>query len=151
MSAISHIDHAGFLELARPFVGKPVTFAWLGDYTALYLEVGAVTGEYSGSGRPKSDHTAYLGFDWILEREDGPPLASTHPEATQRIEATLTEEVISGLSVSPSFHLAVSFRSGAILRSVAASSRDPDWTLFLPSGQCLAPDANSLVLDSRAA
>ena len=71
------IGEKRFAELAGSLVGLPISTVWLGDYTALYLEIGPLVDVYPDSGRPKAQHTAYLGFHWVLESDAGQELSST--------------------------------------------------------------------------
>jgi hypothetical protein len=145
------IDEARFAELAGPLVGLPIAAVWLGDYTALYLELGALTDLYPNSGRPKAQHTAYLGFNWLLESDAGQELSSTDPGAATRVADALTGEELAAVTVSPSRELILNLASGRRLCSIASERGEPEWALYLPSGSCIAAEARGLVLESRAA
>ena len=54
-------------------VGQPVSHVWFGNYSALYLELGALnpggrTRHDGASGNPQGEFTVHAGFDWRIER-----------------------------------------------------------------------------------
>ena len=145
------IDENRFAELAGPLVGLPISTVWLGDCTALYLEIGPLTDVYPHSGRPKAQHTAYLRFHWVLESDAGQELSSTDAEAAARIGSALAGDQVSAVMFSESCEIVLALASQRRLRSVASEPAEPEWSLHLPSGSCIAVEARSLVLESRAA
>jgi hypothetical protein len=144
------IDEARFEEIVDPLVGLPISAVWLGDDTALYLELGPVTDTYP-SGRPKAEYTAYLGFRWALESDAGQELSSTQDGGTALIGVTLTGHRITALAVSPACELVLDLSSHHRLCSMASEPGEPEWALHLPSGSCIAVEARILVLESSAA
>ena len=142
------MDEAHFVDLTQCMVGLPIAATWLGDYTALYLEIGPLTGVYSKSGRPKAQLTAYLGFQWVLESDAGQELSSADPAAAKRIGSTLTGDHIAAVSLSPFYELILTLQSRRLVYSVAADTGESEWTLYLPTGSCIAVEARRLVLES---
>ena len=151
MAVSTSINEARFAELAGPFTDLPISATWLGDYTALYLEIGPLTDAYAESRRPKAAHTAYLGFHWVLESDAGQELSSTQSGAATRIGSALTGDRVAAVTVSPSSELIIGLASGRRIRSVASEPNEPEWAIYLPPGLCVAVEARSLVLESRAA
>jgi hypothetical protein len=143
------IDHARFAELAGPLIGLTVTAPWLGDYTALYLEIGPLTDSYP-SGRPKAQYSAYFGFDWTLESRLGQELSSTHASAATQIINALAGQQVTGVEVTSSWEFVLALGSEQHLRSLTTNEQRHEWTLFLPSGSWLAVEANSLVLEEQS-
>jgi len=143
------INHTRFAELASPLIGLTVTAPWLGDYTALYLEIGPLTDNYSHSGLPKAPYSAYFGFDWTLESRVGQEFSSTDAGAATRIVDALSGQQVTGVEVTPSWELVFALGSEQRLRSLSTDERH-EWTLYLPSGSWLAVEANSLVLEAES-
>ena len=150
VTVTTSIDEARFAQMVGPLVGLPISAVWLGDYTALYLEIGPLTGVYR-SGRPKAGHTAYLGFHWVLESDAGQELSSTEDGAAVRIGSALGGDRVAAVVVSPTCELALALSSRRRIRSVASEPAEPEWALHLPSGSCIAVENCSLVVESRAA
>ena len=151
MVVITSIDETRFAELARPLIGLPITAAWLSDYTALYLEIGPLTEAYPNSGRPKAEHTAYFGFHWVLESQRGQESSSLEAGAATRIANALIGQRVAVVRASSACELVLELASHKRMRSNASHVGEPEWTLFLPSGACIAAAGRSLVLESRAA
>jgi hypothetical protein len=150
VAVTTSIDEARFGQIAGPLVGLAISAVWLGDYTALYLEIGPLTDVYP-SGRPKAEHTAYFGFHWVLESDAGQELSSTEDGAAVRIGSALTGDRVAAVVVSPTCELALALSSHRRIRSVASEPAEPEWALHLPSGSCIAVEGCSLVVESRAA
>ena len=144
------IDEARFGQIAGSLVGLPISAVWLGDYTALYLEIGPLTDVYP-SGRPKAEHTAYFGFHWVVESGAGQELSSTEDGAAVHIGSALTGHRVAAVAVSPTCELVLEFSAHRRICSVASEAGEPEWALHLPSGSCIAVDGRSLVLESRTA
>ena len=121
---------------------------WLGDFTALYLEIGEVVTSYPDSGRPKAQYCAYLGFDWDVEAEHGGGLSSAESDANSRVTSLLKNRRIAAVVASASLELELHLESGALIRSAAKRGDAPDWTLYLPSGECVASEAGSIVVET---
>ncbi|NNJ24354.1 hypothetical protein [Alienimonas chondri] len=146
--ATMSIDEQRFAELTSFAIGLPITRVWLGDYTALYIEIGPLTKAYCQSGRPKAEHTAYLGFQWVLESGAGREFSSTDPDAASRIVTAISGERIRCVTASPSLELILSLHSGRLLRSVASEPDEPEWSLYFPAGSVVYAHEGSLVLES---
>ncbi len=149
MRACTNITEAEFTELASPFEGQAVASVWLGDYTALYIEIGDVVGSYTDSGRPKAKYCAYLGFDWELKADDEALLTSAEPGAKANIAELLQSRRIAEVVATSSLELELRLDPDARLISVTKAGESPEWTLFLPSGGCLASEASSLVIEAE--
>jgi hypothetical protein len=145
------IDESRFAELAGALAGLPISRVWFGDYTALYLEIGPLTDIYSYSGRPKGQHTIYLGFDWVLESDAGQRVFSADNGSAKRIGGALTSDQVVAATLSASCELVLVLASHRRFRSVANAPGETEWTLYLAGDACIFFDGRSLVLESRAA
>lgn len=149
MAAVTNITESDFAELVAPLIGREIAAVWLADYTALYLELGAIVGSYD-SGRLRAEYCVYLGFDWEFEAEPKSCLSSSEPDAKVRIEDLVSDQRIAGVSATATLELELLFKSGARIRSSDVDA-DPAWTIHLPSDSCLGAEANSLVVQTEAA
>jgi len=149
VAVVANITPDRFAELVRPLSGLPVAAVWLADYTALYVEVGTIVDAYD-SGRPKAEYSVYLGFDWVFEPEHGPGLASNEHDAKARIADLLAHQSVACVDATLSRELDLRFDSGDRIRS-ADRDADPDWSIHLPSGACVAAESGSLVIETEPA
>lgn len=138
MESNQFVDKDTLAGFSSALVGMKIERVWLGDYTALYLEIGPLTASYAKSGQPKSQHTAYLGFHWVLESNSGQELASSGVGAATSISSAIAGDVVEAITLSPSNELVVSLSSGRRLTSVASNPAEPDWTLYMPTGIYIA-------------
>lgn len=149
MSIVTNITEARFAELVAPLSDLPVAAVWLGDYTALYVEVGEVFGKYD-SGRPRAEYSVYLGFDWQFEAESGSGLSSGDPNAKARIADLLSGLSVARVVATTQFELELRFDSDDRIRSADGDS-NPEWSIYLPLGSCIGARADSLVVETEPA
>jgi hypothetical protein len=146
VAVVTNITPTRFAELVSPLSGLPVAAVWLADYTALYVELGTVVDAYE-SGRPRAEYSVYLGFDWVFEPEHGSALASNERDAKARIADLLAHQSVASVAATRARELELRFDSGDRIRS-ADRDADPDWSIHLPQGRCVAAESGSLVIET---
>ena len=149
MAVVTNITPARFAELVGPLSGLPVAAVWLADYTALYVEVGSVVDAYD-SGRARAEYSVYLGFDWVFDPKHGSSLTSDERDAKTRIADLLAHQSVASVAPTLAGELEIRFDSGDRIRS-ADGDADPDWSIHLPRGRCVAVEAGSLVIEAERA
>ena len=145
MPAHEVIDPKEFAQIASRFAGLPVARPWLGDYTALYLEIGSLTGRYQHSGRPKAALCAYVGFDWVLSSPSGHAITSAAAGSAAQAVVALEGAQVVGVRLAPALALAIDLAAGSCLQSLSDPKDDQHWTLYLSDGLCISVRSGEII------
>jgi hypothetical protein len=136
-----------------------ISHAWLGDYSALYLELGALkdntaTRRDGAKRNPRGEVTVYAGFQWRIEREHSIVGGSgSSPETVESITAGLVGRTISSASTwgrLPELFLDLS--DDHFLLTSATSESQPEWTVSF-TGRCaghLGVEGGRICHDTRS-
>jgi len=116
-------------------LGKIVSHIWFGDYSALYLELGALgdsgTGKASSSRNPQGEITVYASFDWRIERQRS--ILGGSESSRQRWKTTtkqlLGTTILSAETVGRIPELQLQFSEGLWLVTFSCSEAQPDWSV----------------------
>ena len=138
-------------------VGKRVSHVWLGDYSALYVELGELSPgriRRNGSiGNPRGEITIYVGFDWRIEKIKsivGGRNASTKKRCS--IVEGLLQRTVETVEISSRIpELQIQFSSGLWLVTFNPNAGQPNWSIgfnALGLGH-LCVNRGSLNIDSR--
>jgi hypothetical protein len=126
------ISRAQFAELTAPLLGLPVSRAWRGYGSAVFLELGAMS-EYEGTGNPRGEATVMVEWDWRVEGTRSIRFGSSSGDRKlNRGIAALAGPAVVSIAVEGRLpELAVTLADGRELRSCAAVEGQPRWTVFL--------------------
>jgi hypothetical protein len=125
------VDEAN-LKLER-LAHMPVSFAWKGYGTAIFLELGSLSSE--GRRRhPKGEVTIYVSWDWRVEKGNGVLFGSSNSASGMADGiATLVGSTIKSatiLGVIP--ELSVAFSNESRLQSATMCTNTSEWDVSLP-------------------
>lgn len=115
-------------------INKPVSCVWLGDYSALYLECGALSPgrlRRDGSvGNPVGEITVYLGFEWLIKQDGSLLKSDTRPVPIQSIVGQLSGVIIisAGLCAKRK-NLELVFSHSSRLVTLSGDENDPEWSV----------------------
>lgn len=126
-------------ELLRSLADLPVSLAWKGYGSAIFLELGQLSAPAASSRQPQGEANIAIYWDWRVE-EGAKVLfgsSSSRPEIRRNLE-TLIVSAIDRIEISgevPELHLL--FKGGRRLRSATMVAGDPQWKIRLCSGNWL--------------
>lgn len=153
------ITRAQFTEFARPILGLPVSRAWRGHGSALFLEFGRLRhlpAVRTAKGRHKPTHRkgeagAMIEWSWRVERARSIEVGSWSTE--QRLDAGISRLIgprVADVSVTGRLpELLVGLSDGRWVHSFMTAEGQPSWTVFLPDGSWLTVERGMLIHDDR--
>ena len=115
-----------FSELLQRFEGRVVESVWFSDYSIMYLELGEVVD--AARNHPQHEHSIFLGYDWVLQLQDGEVLERLAREDA-RVDACLRGQPILSVCVVDDQALRIDFADGARLQSRSRVGDPPEWHL----------------------
>jgi hypothetical protein len=133
------ITHEQFRELTLPMIGLPVSRAWRGYSSALFLEIGVLTEEII-PGRVDSPKVSQVGqfgislnWHWRVERPRSIYFGSMDDDkAIDAKLGKLQQATIRAVDVEGRLpELAVQLSNGLYVRSFAMAEGQPEWCMFL--------------------
>lgn len=139
-----------FRALTAGVAGLPVSAAWRGDGSTLFLELGELTNDPEER-HPKGEWTVMVQWSWRVE---GPRSihfgsGSTEGRITSGV-ARLAGDRVLGVALEGRLpELAVFLASGRTLRSFMTESGQPAWSLFRPDWSWIEVEGGRLVYDTQ--
>lgn len=117
--------------IVRSLIGLPVSLAWKGNGSAIFLELGELAP--SGPGRRHNDGQACIGVEWDWRVEAQGTVLYGSSNSGPQIDAgihTLQGETITSMSVAGDVQeLVIHFSNGHCLRSMAMVTGGPAWSI----------------------
>lgn len=115
-------------------INKPVSCVWFSDYSALYLECGALSPgrlRRDGSvGNPVGEITVYLGFEWLIKQDGSLFKSDTRPVPIQSIVGRLSGVIIiSGGLCAKRKNLELVFTQSSNLATLSIDANNPEWSV----------------------
>ncbi len=120
-------------------VGKAISHVWLGDYAALYLELGVLSPgrlRHDGSiGNAVGEATVYAGFGWKIESENGLLFASQdRPIYYQMLADRLRDAIVVSIDLtSRGNQLKIELLTADTLTTQTSDTADPAWSVSFNS------------------
>jgi hypothetical protein len=146
------IDLPRFTALTRQAAGLPVSLAWRGSGSAVFLELGALT-QQPGQRHARGEWTVMIEWSWRVERPRSIHFGSWSTE--RRITggvARLAGERVAGIAVEGRIpELSIAFASGRVLRTFMTAEGQPAWTVFLPGGSWITVERGRMVHETSNA
>lgn len=128
-------------------LGMPVSHAWRGYGSALFLELGKVTD--SRENNPRGEATFMLEFDWRVEKLRSIYFGSTSGshKITNGLKR-LAQEEVTGVEIEGRLpELIITFSGNLWLRTFTLYEPQPQWTIFLPNGECLSSEQGKIKIE----
>lgn len=122
------LDQASVIEFVKPLLGKPVSEAWRGGGTAMFLEISDL--DFSGK-HPRGEFGVGIEWSWRVEEARTILVGSADEDA----EISMAEDLLRGQSILEISifgtipEICVQFASGRRLVSFATASGDPEWSV----------------------
>ena len=142
-----------FNALVQPLIGLVVSRPWKSDGAALYLELGTLRPYETPRGpRTRGEAHVFAGYVWRVE--DGTKILYGSSTDRGEIESAITllqNTTLQTMSASGRVpELTLEFSNGQCLRTMAVGTGDPEWSVGLPDGRYVSPEAGNLLLEMRA-
>jgi hypothetical protein len=152
-----------FHDLTRSIVGLPISHAWRGYGSAVFLELGRlrrrpVLRQVSGLSRrrsppnPKGESGVMIEWSWRIERAQSIAVGSGSSE--RRLNAAIPRLIgpkVSEISVVGRLpELIMALSNGRWVHSFMTADGQPAWTVFLPDGSWLTVEGGRLSMNAGA-
>ncbi len=141
------ISTKDFFERTRCLLEMPVSYAWRGYGTAIFLELGVLKNE--AGNHLKGDATVGLEFDWRVEKLKSIFFGSG--SGTRKIDNGLKKlvntKIIEVEAEGRLSELVLTLTSNLWLGSFTIYEPQPQWTLFLPDGNCLSSIRGKIMIE----
>ncbi len=140
-------------RLIAPLFAQPISRAWKGYGTAIFLEIGKLTQiDALPDQDAKGEFSIYIGWDWRVE--DGARVrfgsANTRSEMASGL-ATLVGLTLSGLAIQgPVPEIVLTLSNGQRLISAAMATDVSEWSIRLPGPVWITCDEGSISCDDGA-
>ncbi|MDB2686815.1 DUF3027 domain-containing protein [Mariniblastus sp.] len=126
-----------FSELTRPLIGQPITHAWKGYGSAIFLEIG----ELDSSQRRDNacEHCIAIEWDWRVEF-DGKVLfnsSNSTPIISDRVAQLKDAEIKSITHYGDIPELLIHLSTGHRIRTAVMATGDPEWSIRVGGGAWL--------------
>jgi len=150
------ITRSSFSELVQPILGWPLSLAWRGHGSALFLELGPLARASKRSGLRRSTHprgaaTIMIEWSWRVERARSIEVGSFSSE--RRIEAGIARiggSRITAVDVAGRLpELVVELSDGRRIHSFMTAEGQPAWVVFLPDRSWITVERGALVHDTQ--
>ncbi|MBI2418773.1 MAG: DUF3027 domain-containing protein [Ignavibacteriales bacterium] len=127
-----NISFEEFNDLVKPLIGKPVSLAWKGHGTALFLEIGMLRAlKDRNQNIPDGEVCISPDFEWRIEFEKRVLCGSSNwiPFIEEKLKMLEGLEIL-GISVDPvTLELEIKLTNDLIVRAIKLTKGDPDWTI----------------------
>ena len=143
------ISRQRFTELTRCLLDLPVSFAWRGHSTAIFLELGELT--ETAERFPKGEASFMLEWDWRVEKKRSIAFGSL--SGNRKIKnglEKLTGEKVTNVEIEGRLpELVITFSGGLWLRTFTLYEGQPCWTVFLPGREmCLSTARGQIKIEA---
>lgn len=149
LAVVTSISSEDFAEHVQALIGLPMSRAWRGAGTAIFLEIGPLSGGAPGS--PTGVGSLMLQWSWRVERPRSIWFGSFSSDRRISNQLPKLESLsVSTISVSgrlPEVELGLGGK--VTLRSFSTVEGQPEWSLRLPSGRWLSSSQGRLVLEGE--
>lgn len=143
-----------FAERVHAIVGLPVSTAWRGHGSALFLELGELRAaaprlDLRRPARQQGEAGVMIEWSWRIERPRSIAVGSGSTDA--RINAGIRRlaghRVVSVTVEGRLPELAITLSDGRWVRSFMTAEGQPQWTVFLPDGSWLTVERGRIIHD----
>lgn len=128
-------------HLIQPLVTLPISHAWKGYGTAIFIELGALTpSAHARALHPVGEFSIYIGWDWRLEEGTRVRFGSSNNRPEMQVGlATLVGLTITSAAITGAVpEIALTLSNGQRLISAAMCSDVSEWTIRLPGSRWVA-------------
>ena len=141
-----------FANLTINLIGLPVSLAWKGYGSAIFLELGDLLPYENPRLRNKKHGQSCISVDWDWRIEDKRHVvlgsSNSGPEIDSQISMLEGANVAKIAVVGNIPEIEVSFSNGLILRSMVMHNDDPQWTIKICDDKYASVTRNNLVVTS---
>jgi hypothetical protein len=131
---ISSPSREEFVTLTRPLIGLPVSHAWRGYGTALFLEFGALTPPGPRGNNPKGEATLMVEWSWRVETRGAVQFGSWsgNKKMDNGIARLKELKVLDIALVGRLPEVYIQLSGERWLHTFQTREGQPEWTVFLP-------------------
>jgi hypothetical protein len=140
------ISHEEFIKITRPMIGLSLSYAWRGNGSAIFLEIGALKKE-KGRNHPQGKFSVMIDCSWRIQKPRSIVIGSfaTHP----RIERHLSKLVGNHIKEVGLFgtlpEIIISLDSNVQVLSFETYDTQPSWSMRLPNGRWVGSRNGALI------
>ena len=141
------ISTKDFFEQTRCLLEMPISYAWRGFSTAIFLELGVLKDE---GNHPKGNASVGLEFDWRVEKLESIFFSSGSGKRkiNNGLQKLVNSKIVEVETEGRLPKLILTLSSNLWVRSFTIYESQPQWTLFLTDGNCLSTNRGKIMIES---
>jgi hypothetical protein len=137
-----------FQILTRCLLGMSVSHAWRGYGSAIFVEFGELN--YADRKNPKGEASVMLEWSWRIEKKKSVFFGSFSGERkiANGLQSLIGRKVVDVSAEGRLPELVISLSGDIWIHSFTTVEGHPEWTLFLPDGNCLSSRLGRLEIEA---